>query len=271
MGKFSERYKTLKTAELLLILERPEDYQPEAVIDAKAELETRDVTEADKEAAELLVTEAEEEEQQEQEQEEKWQQGQISLLRKLMNLMYPIYQVSPTTHIMIGIILIMGSIEAMKIIWYDSLFVYESLELATKEGFAEWDFVLYMILGVLYNMILPIGVLLLWFRKCLGWSLIVFTMIQVIFGYVVSRYMENIHVSWQCLVKPEPTLWQTIWSIFFGLAYPVIMLALLLNVNVRHAYNITRKWMSITLGLIFLFLLAGFLIGFYYNLIKGYI
>lgn len=167
LNPFTERYKQATNTELQRIIENSDDYQPLAVEAAKAEIESRKLTDSELHAVkEELRLERIDSEQKELKKQEKINKVKNLANRALDNL-NPIQEAPVKTDKLINLISILfGGLALYQIIKEFGMlkFMFSSL--------GEWDSS--MVLYFLPKVLLPIALILFWFHKKLGWVLLSF-------------------------------------------------------------------------------------------------
>ncbi|NCU02956.1 MAG: hypothetical protein GXC73_03125 [Chitinophagaceae bacterium] len=212
-NNFAAYYTTISNAELLSILDNPENYQAVAIDAAKQELVNRklsetELNEAREELNAVLLQEAEQKEKRKAFEEKLTNTG-----HELIDTISPVQPGSPSAERMLRFLVIVFGI--MALYWTYKRWEDEWYYSDTFPGFDE---------GLLYY--LPLlafiaGTVLLWMRKSTGWSLLVIYMtvsaatVLLISGrYTVSRFSEGA-VTDEFVYWPSPYILVT-QLLFYG-------------------------------------------------------
>lgn len=239
---FTALYETISNAELLNILENPDDFQPLAVEAASTELKKRNLSDTEIEAAkEILKTKVLEKERQ-KENLKKIETTFLSTGQTLLDTLNPVQDGPQNIEKTIRFIVIAFAL----------FFLYNLL--------SNWEFVdmyirdfSYSPLGSLFVLfpfiILPISLPLFWNRKKLGWLLLVIFLSYSITGEILGLLQS---LSWRpsgiqsldaILTKPSPLKNIIHLAVFLGILYTFCRAVL------RDIYKIDKNKMITTIVL----------------------
>jgi hypothetical protein len=239
---FSDYYKTITTTELLAILDNPRDYQPAAIEAAKAELESRQLSEkALQEARQPLV---------EKEQLKEAEREKIKVVEEkikaagtgFFEAINPIQQGIPSTERMIRQITIVFGV----------IFLYQLISDFGEHLAYIKDFSSYPLVTILYLfslVLLPVALLFFWKRKQLGWILLTiylsFTMVTVLwFMFLTFTRKDSAHVVLDSFYQAPPLTVFIIQLLFYlGSLY------IMSRKNIREVYSITDQKMAATISI----------------------
>ncbi len=189
MNKFENKFKTFQNIDLLKIIEKSSDYQPEAVTAAKNEIENRKLSQ--KEIDDLLIdinTLKKEDLNRKQKQEELKNRIKDSTF-SITSILTPIRNSKTSTDKIINLI----SFVFLGFILYQFYQQFGMLSFMFTNPGAEWDI---SIAGYIIPFgFLPIATFLFWKRKKIGWSLLTvfltFSAINSIGIYIVTLKQQS--------------------------------------------------------------------------------
>nr|WP_294905340.1 hypothetical protein [uncultured Lacibacter sp.] len=189
-NNFAAYYKTISNAELLSILDKPDNYQPIAIEAAKQELVNRElseteIAEAREELNAVLLQEAEQKEKRKAFEEKLTNTG-----NELIDTISPVQPGAPSAErmlrflvIVFGIMALYWSYKKWEEVWYFS------------DVFLEYDESIMYFLPLL---VFIAGTILLWKRKSIGWSLVVIymfvsvaTIVFMFAKFFKSRFVDD--------------------------------------------------------------------------------
>ncbi|HRG25448.1 MAG TPA: hypothetical protein PLL23_13680 [Chitinophagaceae bacterium] len=239
---FSDYYKTITATELLAILNNPGDYQPSAIEAAKAELESRQLSEtALQEARQPLV---------EKVQRKEAERKKIKAVEEKLKIagtgffeaINPIQQGIPSTEKMIRRITIVFGV----------IFLYQLISDFREHIAYIKDFSSYPFLTVLYFfslVLLPVALLFFWKRKMLGWILLTiylsFTVVTVLwFMFLTFTRKHSAYGVFENFYQTPPLTVFIIQLLFF-----VATLYVMCRKNIREVYSITDQKMMATISI----------------------
>ncbi|MGD1848021.1 MAG: hypothetical protein ACFB10_21720 [Salibacteraceae bacterium] len=160
---FSERYRALSNAELLLIVDLAKDYTPQAVTAARAELMQRQLSEEElRDAREELKQQKEEQDL----QNDPWKETIQVVEDTVPRMLYSFSRSVPTKEKLIRSITIFFGLVSL-FLWYQH---FSLVQFMFRNAYAKWDFFTIVILVPLVYV--PSGTVLFWKRKELGWILL---------------------------------------------------------------------------------------------------
>lgn len=181
MNQFTELYKTLPTDELLDIIDQAQDYQPLAVDAAKAEIESRKLSPELLEAAKAV---------QQRRLQAKIEAAEKAQARfneiknaanKISDVLNPIQTTTYNSDKLILRITIWFGIVTL----YTFVKEFGFLQFIVSMG--KWD--VSAVLIVLPIIILPIGSILFWFRKKVGWFILTAFSAYIVIGIIPTIAM----------------------------------------------------------------------------------
>jgi hypothetical protein len=239
---FSDYYKTITATELLAILDNPGDYQPSAIEAAKAELESRQLSEtALQEARQPLV---------EKVQRKEAEREKIKVVEEKLKVagngffeaINPIQQGIPSTEKMIRRIAIVFGV----------FFLYQLIsDFRTHMAFIS-DFPRYPLESGLYLfslVLLPVAILFFWKRKQLGWILLTiylsFTVVTILWFLFLTFTRK--HSAYGVIDNFYQTPPLTVFII--QLLFLVATLYVMCRKNIREVYSITDQKMMATISI----------------------
>ncbi len=243
MNQFTERYKSYSNAELIKVIESSSDYQPEAVETAKNEIAQRQLT--DKELKEAK-TELENQRQEKNNQIEKKREIENKVKKiatSIVDTINPIQQSTPSTDKLIRLIMIVFVLISVYQL-YDN---FEMLKFMFSNSGGEWDFSIILYFVPLF--LVPIAAALFWFRKKIGWILLVIYMTNSAvnsIGLLIQTWnMKSFGIPAFDSVFPQisPLTYILTFLYFAGIIWVIS------KGNIRNVYGINKKIMFITIGI----------------------
>jgi hypothetical protein len=185
---FSDYYKTITHTELLAILDNPADYQPAAIEAAKAELERRQLSEADILEARQPMKEKQLRKEAEREKLKAVEEKIKAAGTSFFDTINPLQQEIPSAEKMIRLTTLV----------FAGLFLYEvfsnfQLHLSNLKDLPRYPYEL----GVtfFFLLLLPVALFFLWKRKPLGWILLIAYLCFSIMGTLWLLFMAYTHRS----------------------------------------------------------------------------
>lgn len=161
MTQFSEHYKSFSNSQLLEVLSNQSDYDPEAVKDAKNELNQRELSEKELKEAHIELELRKKEELElikgKSERDEKF--------KAILNHLNPIQSSAPGAEKTIRIISLIFGLIAISSLIKEFEIIKMAIADAGNLGFGGILFLLPIIL-------ISLGIVLFWFRKASGWILL---------------------------------------------------------------------------------------------------
>ncbi|WP_417610751.1 hypothetical protein [Owenweeksia hongkongensis] len=240
MNQFAERYKSSSNFDLFIITKSPEDYQPDAVAAAKNELEIRNLSTEELEVLETEYLAEKERSLQKQEKRHATEDKAKRFGKSVLNTLHPIQESPPTTKKLILLIsLVFGAISIYKL--YQGL---PFLLFMITEGDMDWDFSLveYFVPVIL----LPIAVVLFWFRRMWGWILLstflTFTILNSISLLILTWNMESHSGFFEILPSFSTS------SLALFVVVNSSFLWLLFRKDIWNVYGVDRKLAGIAVG-----------------------
>lgn len=253
MNPFPQRYQAYSDAALLDILDHPDDYVPEALAAAQAELQGRNLSEQAMADARQEGLPAQQARQQRQAQVTKAK----SLLVTFLDTLNPIQSAAPTAERWarwLSIAFVLMAIAA----WYDS-FALVAFMLAEIQH--EWDFYFVELLTPL--VLLAVGAVLFAWRKRLGWHLmatyLVFAAINAVGLIILTWQWEPSGLTALDEIFPRPSY---LYGALLILLYGSLLWAVA-RPTMRARFNVTPKAAITTLtafGVLAALVVAGHLL-----------
>jgi hypothetical protein len=242
MNQFTEKYKTLSTAALLKIIDKPDDYQPLAVDAAKEELATRQLT-----AEELAIANAEneaelQEKQLKTEKRNAFENKVKDISATVIDAVHPIQRTPPTANRIINILsIVFGVLFLIEFFNQFSLIKFILTDKAAKWGFE-------MIFYLLSIFFIPVAAYMFWRRMKSGWVLFCVFFSYSALSAVILLCMLLKHRHADPAIDnlfPTPSPVTPLWNIlFFGGC-----IWLVLKNEIREIYNIDKKTIYTSAGL----------------------
>lgn len=239
MNQFAERYKTQTTTQLLRVIENPTDYQPAAVEAAQYEIDHRELSEE-----ELADSKRELEAERQDKENEKAKKDEVERKVKsygalAFEAINPLQQSAPTADRLITLVTIVFGIMAI----FNGYTQYGLAKYMLMDNTLGWD--LSMVEFFLPLILLPVAIILFWFRKTIGWTLMaIFLTYSAISAFVLLIFAFLTEPSDSELVNtlfPQPSVTTKILiTIFF-----VGTLWVLNRKDVREKFKMSR---SIAIG-----------------------
>jgi hypothetical protein len=200
---FAEYYKTITDSALLAILDNPQDYQASAIDAAKAELESRQLSESAILEARQPLLEKEQAQAAEREKRKMMEEKLKAAGTSLFDSINPMEQGIPTTDKMIRrIVIVLG------VLYLYELISNFSMHLSNLKDLPEHPFELGLYFVLL--LILPVALIFFWKRKPIGWILLaiylVFSLVATLwFFFFVFKIQSSTILQMRDLI-PESSL-----------------------------------------------------------------
>lgn len=244
MNEFIERYKTLSNSDLFRVIENQSDYQAKAVQAAKLEIEKRNLSEHD-------VSKAKDELEAERENRKKNNDKRTEVEQKIktygtliLNMIDPIQKTSPKAERLIGLItIVFGVIAIVK--WFNG---FELVRIMLVDNTGGWD--LSMVEYFLPLILLPLAIILFWFRKKSGWvlmaSYLTYSAISTLGLIIMTWKMESSNIpAFDSLFPQTSPTTQSLTILFYGGT-----LWVLTQNKIKGKYYINRKTTTATIGIV---------------------
>jgi hypothetical protein len=256
MNKFEERFRDYTNQELLLIVENAVDYQPQAVETAKTELEKRNLSSDDLDAAKKALMD----EKLIKENEDKKKEERI---KKINNYFYsfidnfnPVLKELPSSERIIRFVTLI----------FSAIFIYHFVKLFRILWFmithvnSGWN--LYLVYYLSPLILMPLTIILFWKRKPLGWIFLNIYLANSFLGSFYSfissfqKINENSSEITKALFQPQSPV------VYFGAS--VFFLSALISVfkkDIRDLYKMDKVKILLTIGLLILIIFIIVLIS----------
>lgn len=253
---FSEKFKTYSNANLLRVIENPDDYQPQAIETAKNIFADRQLSETEiKIAKDELEVERQEKlrkEQQIQAVEDKVK----NIGKSVFDQINPIQKKTPTPEKTIKIISIL----------FGGLFLFQlykefgMLRFMFTDSYAEWDFS--MVLYFLPLIIIPTATILFYMRKKTGWLILTiflaYSAVSAIGQFFLTIKMKPSGISALDDIFPQvsPITYILSFLFFGGIIWAIS------REKIRTIYSISKRTMILTISIVTLIVAFGVIISF---------
>jgi hypothetical protein len=166
MSEFSELYKKLSNPELLKIISESEKYKPIAIETAHLEIERRNLSEQELNAAKAYLQNKKEQKEAELKKRKQKEERLKKSAFTFLDTISPIQNGIQTPQKIIRfIIIIFGGIAIYRI--YNQFYFFRYM---FTDGLDKWDWSLSE--SIVPLVVLPIAIILFWIRKKIGWFLI---------------------------------------------------------------------------------------------------
>ena len=243
MQDFTKRYSSYDNIDLFKILAKKSEYQPEAVLAAKAEIDRRQISEEEVDRIQATILK-------EKEAVENKEKRSQEIKQQIIDTINPVKETAPTVkRVVNGITIVFCGIALFQ--WYK---FFQILFFVWNENLSMLDFgTAFMIIPLL---ILTPGIILFWKRVKTGWvfmmSYFVFTIVQIIAWFYFTWNLGNNFSDYQLFGAVTPQTAQVLTLIFYGgLIYTIC------QKNIKDQFQVTAKTM--TNALIFSFIFSFFI------------
>ena len=249
--EFSERFKTYSNAELLRVIENPNDYQPQAVETAKEIFAGRKLSEIEikivKDELEVEKQEKLRKERQKQAVEDKVK----NIGKSVFDQINPIQKETPTSEKTIRIISII----------FGGLFLFQlykefgMLKFMFTDSYSEWDFS--MVLYFLPLIIIPTATILFYMRKKAGWLLLTifltYSAVSAIGMIILTMNRKQSGIEGLDSLFPQiPSLTYMLAFLFYsGIIWTIS------REKIRIIYSISKLTMTLTISIVTLVVALG--------------
>lgn len=239
---FIEYYKTISDAELLSILDNPDDYQPLAVEAAKEELFKRGLSDAKIQEARQFLIAKQLQKKIEREKVKAVETKIKSVGHTFIDTINPIQSGIHSTEKTIRLIVII----------FGGLFLYQFI----KDFKTHWGYVKDIprfpfgsIIYLLPQILLPLATFAFWKRKTFGWTLLT---VFVTFSAVGAMWLLFQSFSWKhsdfgsfdnLFPRPSPT------TSIIQLIFLIVAMYVLCKTDVRAVFSIDKQKMAETIGI----------------------
>ena len=254
--EFSEKFKTYSNAELLRVIEKPNDYQPQAVETAKKIFAGRKLSEME---IKIVKDELEVEKQGKLRKELQKQavEDKIKNIGKsVFDQINPIQNETPTSEKTIRIIsILLGGLFLFQL--YKE---FGMLKFMFTDSYAEWDFS--MVLYFLPLIIIPAGTILFYMRKKAGWLLLaiflIYSAVSAIGMIILTMKMKPLGVEGLDSIFPQiPSIMYMLAFLFYsGIIWTIS------RDKIRIIYSISKLTIALTISIVTLVVSLGIIITF---------
>ena len=249
--EFSEKFKTYSNADLLRVIENPDDYQPQAVETAKNIFADRQLPEMEVKIAKDEL-EIEKQEKLRKELQKRAVEDKIKNISKsAFDQINPIQKETPTSEKTVIIIsILLGGLFLFQL--YKE---FGMLKFMFTDSYAEWDFS--MVLYFLPLIIIPTATILFYMRKKTGWLLLTifltYSAVSVIGQFVLTIKMKPSGVSALDDIFPQvsPITYILSFLFFSGIIWTIS------RKKIRTIYFISSRAMILTISIVTLVMVLG--------------
>ena len=241
---FNESFKTYSNAELLRVIENPDDYQLQAVETAKAIFSDRQLSEMELKMAKDEL-EIERQERLRKEQQKRTVEEKVKNIGKsVFDRINPLQKKTPETTI--KIISILCGVFFLFQVYKE----FGLLRFMFTDSYAEWDFS--MILPFLPFIVIPTAILLFYLRKKSGWILLTIVLIYVA-SSVIGQFILGIKMNGKLTgistfdnLIPPTTLLVYMLGFFLGISG---IIGVISRKEIRIIYSISQRTMILTIAI----------------------
>jgi len=240
--EFSESFKTYSNAELLRVIENPDDYQPQAIETAKNIFADRKLSEMEIKIAKDEL-EIEKQEKLRKEQQKRVVEDKVKNIGKsVFDQINPIQEKTPNSEKTIRIISIL----------FGGLFLFQlykefgMLKFMFTDSYSEWDFS--TVFYFLSFIIIPTATILFYMRKKIGWLLLtiylVYSAVSTI-GLFILTMKVNMYPEGPTAIFPQisPTIHILSFLFLSGIIWVIS------REKIRTIYSIGKRTMVLTISI----------------------
>lgn len=247
-ASFAQLYKTWPADQLLDIINNPDDYQPVALEAARTELDSRQLSEADLESAGAIQAGRQQEKTDRQRKAASIDHNIQSAGTTIAEALRPVENVLTVKKQIRYVSIAFGVIALINL--YREL---PALGYMFSDSSAVWD--MGMVWYLLLTFLFPVAVVLLWFRKKLGWIFLALYFAYALAGaliFLFSVLNSRLEYGTGLYAGPSPSTLPGSVFIYGGAIW------VLTKDSIRKAYGIEKPvmWLSMAAGVVIVLLMS---------------